>query len=307
MWNNKVFRAFSALFALTLLASACGSDASDTQTADNVADEAVSDETTSEDDAPSDMSDEEMSDGHESHDDDHGADHGDDPDAAKTIDVDPSLPIPEVAIILNETDDAGVFDLKVILANFTITPENVDGDPIDNEGHMHLLIDGEKVERFTDLERQITVPEGEHLVEVELNANNHLAYSIDGTPIRIGMTVTGAGEATSTEGGHSHEGANAAIEGGLTAGDADITISATYAGGDVALDGDDRVEVSVDDVVMITITSDVVEEAHVHGYDILAEAGPDSDGIILFTAKTPGRFEIEFEQSGTFIAELVVS
>lgn len=304
MWNNNVLRAFSALFALTLLTSACGSDASNTQTADDVTDATVSEETTSDDDAPSDMPDEEMNDGHENHDDD---EHGDDHDAAKMIDVDPSLPIPEVAIILNETDDAGVFDLKVILANFTITPENVDGDPIDNEGHMHLLIDGEKVERFTDLERQITVPEGEHLVEVELNANNHLAYSIDGAPIRTGMTVTGAGEAASTDGGHTHEGANAAIEDGLTANDADITISATYAGGDVVLDGDDRVEVSVDDIVMITISSDVAEEAHLHGYDILAEASPGSDGLILFTATTPGRFEIEFEQSGTFIAELVVS
>lgn len=300
MWNNKVFRASSALFALTLLSSACGSDASDTQTADNISEQSLAEETASDGETASDISDENMSEGHENHDDD---DH----DAAKTIDVDPDLPIPEVAIILSETDDARVFDLKVILANFTITPENVDGDPIDNEGHMHLLIDGEKVERFTDLERQITVPEGEHLVEVELNANNHLAYSIDGAPIRTGMTVTGAGETTRSEDGHAHEGANAGIEAGLAADDADITISATYAGGDVVLDGDDRVEVSIDDVVMITITSDVAEEAHLHGYDILAEVGPGSDGMILFTAKTPGRFEIEFEQSGTFIAELVVS
>ena len=75
----------------------------------------------------------------------------------------------------------------------------------------------------------------------------------------------------------------------------------------ISLNGDERVEVSVDDVVMVMITSDVAEQAHVHGYDILADVGPDADGTILFTADTPGRFEIEFETSGAFIAELVVS
>lgn len=290
MWNNTLFRVLGTLFALTLLFTACGSDTTDTQTTDSASDDAVTDDAIA-DDEMSEMSDEET-DEHGDHDDDHSDDHS----GAATIDVDPSLPIPEVAMILNETDDPGVFDLRVVLANFTVTPENVDGEPIDNEGHMHLLIDGEKIERFYDLERQITVPEGEHLVEIELNANDHSAYSFEGTPLRTGMTVTGSGEAGA-----------GAIEDGLTAADADITITATFEAGEVTLDMDDRVEIVVDDVVMIMITSDVAEEAHLHGYDILANIGPDSDGMILFTAHTPGRFEIEFETSGTFIAELVVS
>jgi hypothetical protein len=29
--------------------------------------------------------------------------------------------------------------------------------------------------------------------------------------------------------------------------------------------------------------------------------------MMLFTADTPGRFELEFEKSGAFIAELIVS
>ncbi len=303
MWNNTLFRVLGTLFALTLLATACGSDTTDTQTTDTPPNDAMPDDEMA-DDEMSAMSDEETAE-HDDHDDE--GDHSDDHDAA-TIDVDPSLPIPEVAMILNETDDPGVFDLRVILANFTVTPENVDGDPIDNEGHMHLLIDGEKIERFYDLERQITVPEGEHLVEIELNANNHTAYSFEGTPLRTGMTVTGAGEAAhDADADHAHNDGAAAIEDGLTATDADITITATFEGGEVTLDLDDRIEVAVDGVVMIMITSDVAEVAHLHGYDILADIGPDADGMILFTADTPGRFEIEFETSGTFIAELVVS
>lgn len=319
MWTNKILRVLGAFFALTLLATACGSDTTDTQTTD---DDTVADEdATTDDDTVADvdaMTDDDMADmDHDDddmadmdHDDDHSDDMADMDHGAATIDVDPSLPIPEVAMILTETDDPGIFDLKVILANFTITPENVDGDPIDNEGHMHLLIDGEKVEKFYELERQVMVPEGEHLVEVELNANNHSAYAVDGTPIRTGMTVTGAGEAMADgddDHDHDHGDSAAAVEDGLTAADADVTIMATYEAGEVSLDDADRVEVAVDDVVMIMITSDIAEEAHVHGYDILAEVGPDTEGMILFTADTPGRFEIEFETSGTFIAELVVS
>lgn len=316
MWK-KHLRVLGAIFAVILTAAACGSESTTTDTAADgtASDEAQAEEAMSEDDAKMDpdMADmEEMEDIEEGHDhgDDHGEEAGDDhgDDHAKTIDVDPSNPVPEVAVILNETDTPGLFDMRVVLANFTITPENVDGDPVDNEGHMHLLIDGEKVERFYELERQVTVPEGEHLVEVELNANNHAAYAIDGQPIRSGMTVTGAGEAA--DGGHDHgdhSDAAGAIEEGLTAADADVTITAALDGGSISLDGDERVEVSVDDVVMVTITSDVAEQAHVHGYDILADVGPDADGTILFTADTPGRFEIEFETSGAFIAELVVS
>jgi len=292
MWNNRLLRVLGLFIALAALTTACGSDTPDTQSADTPTDDA------GDHDDMGDM-------------DDHAGDHDDMDDMddhGATIDVDPDLPIPEVAMILNETESPGVFDLKVILANFTVTEENVDGDPIDNEGHMHLLIDGDKVERFYALERQITVPEGEHLVEIELNSNDHSAYSIDGVPIRTGMTVVGAGEAThDDDGGHDHSAGGAAIEEGLAAADADVTITATFKAGTVDLEGDDRVDVEVDDVVMVMVTSDVTDQVHVHGYNILAEVGSDMNAMILFTADSPGKFEIEFEASGTFIAELVVS
>ncbi len=275
MWNT-LLRCLSAFFAVALLASACGgSTATDT---------AVSTDETTE----------------------HGDGHHE--DSSAVLEVDANLPIPAVDIELMETDTAGMFDLSVTLTNFTITPDNVDGDPVDNEGHMHLLIDGEKVERFYELERQVMVPDGEHLVEVEINANNHLSYAIDGVPIRAGQTVTGAGEAQTSSHSHGdHSDAAPAVEAGLTMEDADITVTANYSGGDVSLDSPDRVEAAVGDVVMFMVTSDVAEEAHLHGYDILATVEPGEAAMILFTADTAGKFELEFEESGTFIAELVVS
>lgn len=282
MWNNSLLRLFSALLLVALTAAACGSTA-ETETAD------AADETGTMDDMDmsEDMDDMDMSE------DEHG-DHGDDEhghDHASVIEVDASLPIPAVEIELTETDTAGLFDLVVSLENFTITPENVDGDPIDNEGHMHLLIDGVKVERFTDLERQVEVYEGEHLVEVEVNANNHAAYAVDGVPIRAGVTVTGAGEAPA----------------GLTAADATISITAAVSDGEVTVDGEDRVEISEGDVVMLMVSSDVEDEVHIHGYDLFADVADGQDAMVVFEANTPGRFEIELESSGLFVAELVVS
>ena len=225
-----------------------------------------------------------------------------------SLDVNADKPIPEVDISLDETDVPGVFELQVTLTNFTITPDAVDGDPVDNEGHMHLLIDGEKVERFTDLEREVHVPEGVHLVEVELNANNHLAYAIDGTPIRSGLTVTGSGEAEPVdEHGHDATATGSAIEEGLTMADANVSLMAEFANGEISVDGDDRINVSVGDIVAISVTSDVSDEAHLHGYDLFTEVHPGDSSMMLFTADTPGKFELEFETSGTFVLELVVS
>ncbi len=283
MWINRRLRLLGALFVIALVAAACGSDATTTEAADAAQ---------TEDGAMSDIQDDEM----EDHDGEHEAGEDDDAEhdhGATTIDVDTSKPIPEVAITLDETDEPGVFDMTISLADFTVTPENVDGDPVDNEGHLHLLLDGEKVERFYDLERQVNVPEGDHLVEVELNANNHLAYSIDGVPIRTGITVSGSGHAEHDD--------------GPDASDADVTIIAILEGGNVSLEGDDRVKVGLDDVVMIMITADVEEEAHLHGYDISTNVTPGESAVIIFSADTAGRFEIEFEKSGAFIAELEVS
>jgi len=58
--------------------------------------------------------------------------------------------------------------------------------------------------------------------------------------------------------------------------------------------------------VVITVTSDVADEVHVHGYDLMADVAPGSPATIRFTADAPGRFEIELENTGVQIAELEV-
>ena len=58
--------------------------------------------------------------------------------------------------------------------------------------------------------------------------------------------------------------------------------------------------------VLITVTSDVADEVHLHGYDLRADVAPGTPATIRFTADAPGRFEIELEDSAVQIAELEV-
>ena len=58
--------------------------------------------------------------------------------------------------------------------------------------------------------------------------------------------------------------------------------------------------------VVLTVTSEVADEVHVHGYDLMADVAPGAPATIRFTANAPGRFEIELENTGVQIAELEV-
>ncbi|MFT7476427.1 MAG: hypothetical protein ACI81L_003381 [Verrucomicrobiales bacterium] len=297
MWTQTPRRFACATFAFALIVSACGSNAT----------------TTSEVDPSTEASTAQQTDDHNDElDTEHDAMGGAQASSvAETLDVSADSAVPSVEIELTETDLLGTFDLVVSLTNFTIAPDKIDGEPVDNEGHMHLLIDGEKVERFTEVIRQVEVPDGEHLIEVELNANNHLPYSIEGIPIRSGLTVTGAGAAIDGDADDHEQGHDDADEGdndeALSESEADVALRAALVAGEVTLDGGDRIEVALGDIVLILLDSDAEEHAHLHGYDILVDVGPAESATILFRADTAGKFELEFENSGAFIVELIVS
>ena len=300
--GKKLLRLLGALFAVALLASACGSNDASTEAAiaqqatNETADEAAAQDASATNDEMSET-DEGDEASHSDDDDEHS--HGE-----EVLEVDADAPIPSVEIALSPTDDPGLFDLDVTVVNFTITPDNLDGEPIDNEGHLHLYLDGERIERFFELNHQVEVPAGEHLVEVELSSNSHLPYAVDGAPIRGGATVAGPSEPIDTDEPAEAQDLEPAT---ISEADASQVIVGLFADGNVRLDSDERVEAAVGEVISITIDSDVDEEVHVHGYDLFADVTPSEAATFLFVADTPGRFEIEFESSGVFIAELVVS
>ena len=87
----------------------------------------------------------------------------------------------------------------------------------------------------------------------------------------------------------------------------DVRITASVLDGVVTLEGDDRVEASVGDTVLIEVSGDSEELIHLHGFNIFQDLTPDTPAVIEFVPEAPGRFEIEVERTGAFIAELVVS
>ncbi len=67
-----------------------------------------------------------------------------------------------------------------------------------------------------------------------------------------------------------------------------------------------RATVAKNKRVILTVRSDVADEVHVHGYDLMKDVAPGAPAVISFKATIPGRFEAELEQRGLQIAELTV-
>lgn len=67
-----------------------------------------------------------------------------------------------------------------------------------------------------------------------------------------------------------------------------------------------RVEVDTGERVLLVVTSDVADEVHVHGVDITREVEAGGTVEVDFVADIPGVFEIELEQQGLPLVELVV-
>ena len=60
------------------------------------------------------------------------------------------------------------------------------------------------------------------------------------------------------------------------------------------------------DQVRLKVSSDVADEIHVHGYDLMKDVEKGGSVEFSFAASIEGRFEIELENAGTQIAELEV-
>lgn len=81
-------------------------------------------------------------------------------------------------------------------------------------------------------------------------------------------------------------------------------VSITVSGGSVQ--GPSRHAVEFGDRVVLRVTSDVVDEVHVHGYDERAAAGPGKVAEVSFVADIPGVFEVELEQAHRRLTTLEV-
>ena len=103
------------------------------------------------------------------------------------------------------------------------------------------------------------------------------------------------------EGGHSHDSSQeeAASRGGTVP---TVTIRNGEPVGGIA-----ELEYSAGDEVRFEVTSDVADEVHVHGYDLMQEVPAGGTVSFDFPAEIEGIFEVELEGRRLQIAELTVN
>ena len=188
---------------------------------------------------------------------------------------------PQVSVEVTGDPGSG-WTVAVDVPGFTFTraEENAPG-----QGHAHLIVDGQTLAML--FEPVGFIPElapGAHEIEVALTSNDHRDYLAGGEVLSGSATVVVPGEVAA----------------------ADATVEVTFAGGEVTID-DGRPKVSVGDLVEVTVTSDVVDEVHVHGYDVYHGVVPGEATVFRFEADAPGIWEVELEGAGALLFELVVS
>lgn len=81
----------------------------------------------------------------------------------------------------------------------------------------------------------------------------------------------------------------------------DVTVA------DGVVDGPDRFEFALGDLVEITVLTDVADEIHVHGYDLMFDVEPGIPVEISFEADAQGIFEVELEESEIPLFEIQVT
>ena len=75
----------------------------------------------------------------------------------------------------------------------------------------------------------------------------------------------------------------------------------------VKTEGLDTISVRVGETVRFEVESDVVDEIHVHGYDISLETIPGEEVLVEFVADATGIFEVELEMLKLHIVDIEVT
>ena len=170
----------------------------------------------------------------------------------------PSLELRAVA------DSAGGYNLQLLVDNFRFSPENIGRATEAIEGHAHLYVNGQKKSRlygpWFHLPEEWLQP-GENIVRVTLNDNRHAPWTSDGRMIAAEIRLSHG----SFDGIEISHALNGLVE--------------TF-------------QVAEGSLVRLKLTASKTTELHLHGYDIVATAEPDTPAVMTFRAVHAGRFAV---------------
>ncbi|HZS21322.1 MAG TPA: hypothetical protein VFA63_10070 [Pseudonocardiaceae bacterium] len=115
-------------------------------------------------------------------------------------------------------------------------------------------------------------------------------------------TLGGCGNGASTGPGANPSGASAKPPAASTT---VRTINVKVRGGKATGDTG-RIAVATGTPIVLSVSSDVADEIHVHGYDRKANIPAGATAAVTFVANTPGVFEVELENSKLQLLQLQV-
>ncbi|MGD1863957.1 MAG: hypothetical protein ACFB0D_05330 [Phormidesmis sp.] len=108
---------------------------------------------------------------------------------SRALEVPAGTPVPAVAIRV-DADPVQGWNLYVGTANFTFEPAKVDGESSPTTGHGYLYINDKPIQRIYSTWTHLpTLPGGENVVKVTLNANGHESLTTQGEPIEDSVTI----------------------------------------------------------------------------------------------------------------------
>ncbi|MCD5380977.1 MAG: hypothetical protein LR008_00155 [Candidatus Pacebacteria bacterium] len=108
------------------------------------------------------------------------------------LEVDKNSLVPSVTVEVFP-DVKGGYNLHLKTENFKFTPEKVNKEPVQGEGHAHVYVNGTKVSRLYGDWYNLpasSLNDGDNVVEVTLNANDHSEWTSGENHISNIVTVT---------------------------------------------------------------------------------------------------------------------
>lgn len=113
----------------------------------------------------------------------------------KMVDLTDAETIPTFTAIEVTKESPTSYNLHVEIENWTFTPELAGQEPINNQGHAHVFVDGRKVGRmYSDWFHLDDLKPGEHRIVVTLNANDHSDFVVKGKVIGAETSIIVAGD-----------------------------------------------------------------------------------------------------------------
>ncbi len=114
----------------------------------------------------------------------------------------------DMSVSVDVTLDAlSGLNLTIDTTGFDFSPQNIDGQHVQGEGHAHVYVDGEKIGRVYGPHYYLGhVEPGERVIRISLNANSHEEYARGDDPLEAVANVT------VESGGGDHHGPDAATD-----------------------------------------------------------------------------------------------